>query len=93
MEFWLPQFRIEDTFSELEQNLANCDFCRFRWQLCKDLSLYREIFPSILFDRRESMLRMISPMEVYDHVLSICRSPGKCGNLEFLSVCSFFDAG
>jgi hypothetical protein len=95
MDFWLPRFRIDDTLSELEQNSANCDFCKFRWQLCMDLNLnlHRERFSSIQFDRRESMLRMITPIERDPPVLSICRSPGKCGNLEFLSLCSFFDTG
>ncbi|KAH8779028.1 hypothetical protein BGZ57DRAFT_761135 [Hyaloscypha finlandica] len=87
MDLWLPQFRIEDTLSELEQNSANCDFCKFRWQLCKDLNLHREIFSSILFDRRESMLRIITPMERYDNpVLSICRSPDPKTPLSMLSI-------
>jgi hypothetical protein len=71
LDFWEPRFRIKDTLSELEDLSRNCDFCKMRWDLSKHLN--PEEFPSIQFDRLESMLRI---NERYPPALTICRSPG-----------------
>lgn len=72
LEFWAPHFSIVDNWIELEANLRDCDFCRWRWELCRHLN--REAVPVVRFDRDQSMLRL---NEEYPPVLSLRRSPGK----------------
>lgn len=72
MDFWTDSFRFTDTLPELERQSTACDFCKMRWNLCKDLNA-RET-STIRFDRLDSMLRM---NEAYPPVLSLCRGPGK----------------
>lgn len=72
MDFWIPNFRIEDQWSDLESGSIICEFCRMRWNISKHLN--RKDYPSVSFERVESVLKMND-----DHtpVLSIFRSSGK----------------
>ncbi|KIN05179.1 hypothetical protein OIDMADRAFT_116151 [Oidiodendron maius Zn] len=72
MNFFVPRFRIEDTWQELESNRSTCDFCRMRWNISKHLN--QTDYPSVSFERTDSVLRMNDDILP---VLSICKSQGK----------------
>ncbi|KAG4436079.1 hypothetical protein IFR05_008435 [Cadophora sp. M221] len=56
MDFWSTQFRIRDSYSDLEVNSKTCDFCKLRWDVSKHLDP-RE-YPFISFERIDSMFMM-----------------------------------
>lgn len=76
LEFSTPHFGIVDRWEDLEDRLHACDFCRMRWEICSNLD--REEFPSIRFERDQTMLKLSGR---YPPVLSIRRSPGESHEL------------
>lgn len=72
LEFWAPNFSIVDGWEELEDRLHTCDFCKMRWEVCRDFD--REDFLLLKFDRDQSMLKLKGR---YPPVLSIRRAPGE----------------
>lgn len=72
LEFWKPHFCIVDNWEELESRHQTCDFCRMRWEVCRNLG--REESSALRFDRDQSMLKLNGK---YPPVLSISRGPGE----------------
>lgn len=56
LDFFAPQFQIEDTFQELQKLASVCDFCKMRWHLGKDS--FSDNVTSILFELVESDLQL-----------------------------------
>lgn len=71
MEVWIQSFRIVDRLVDLEQLSLACDFCRLRWNICKDLGI--QTLPKVVFDRSGSHITVNGR---YPPVLSIFQEPG-----------------
>ncbi|KAF7529648.1 hypothetical protein G7054_g9799 [Neopestalotiopsis clavispora] len=71
LKFWAPDFRVEDTWEELENNFRACGFCKMRWEICRHLD--RKEFPLVRFQHDQSMLKL---NENYPPVLTVRRGPG-----------------
>lgn len=75
LEFWTPHFNIVDGWDKLESSRHSCDFCKMRWEICRDLN--REESPILNFDRDQSMLKLDGR---YPPVFSIRRGRGETYN-------------
>ncbi|KAH7630903.1 heterokaryon incompatibility protein-domain-containing protein [Sordaria sp. MPI-SDFR-AT-0083] len=70
LDFFVPDFLVEDTWADLKETHNVCDFCALRWQVCIEQNLKNT--QKITFVAINSMLHL---NEHADPVMSICRAP------------------
>ncbi|CAM1505192.1 Fc.00g108290.m01.CDS01 [Cosmosporella sp. VM-42] len=72
LDFWSPDFYIEEISDKLRQNSETCDLCRLLWKAWSETARLEEPNAVVRFERTESIIKMVGVRSL--PVLSLLRN-------------------